>query len=90
MWAATGRELFYRNGDRMLTVSMMGDPPRAGTPRLVFEGPYDRDNAFGYPNYDVTADGDRFLMLLSDQEGPTRLRVVLNWFEELKRRMAAE
>jgi len=91
VWSANGRELFYRNGDRMLAVSMMVDPLRVGMPQLVFEGRYDGDSAFGDPNYDVTPDGTRFLMLLSDQERtPTRLRLVLNWSEELTQRMQAE
>jgi len=42
------------------------------------------------PNYDVSRDGQRFLMLKpSEQEAsaPTQINVVLNWFEELKRRV---
>ena len=50
---------------------------------------YSRRNGFGFPNYDVTPDGDRFLMV---KAGPpvqesTQLNFVLNWFEELKQRM---
>jgi hypothetical protein len=38
-------------------------------------------------NYDVTADGQRFLMIKdSDTEVfPSQINVVLNWSEELKR-----
>ncbi|MBI3698310.1 MAG: hypothetical protein HY238_26170, partial [Acidobacteria bacterium] len=41
-------------------------------------------------NYDVTADGQRFLMIQEgDQDAPaTEIRVVLNLAEELKRVMA--
>ena len=39
----------------------------------------------GLANYDVSSDG-RFLMVEPEEnEGPTQLYVVLNWFEELKR-----
>jgi hypothetical protein len=42
------------------------------------------------PNYDVSPDGQRFLMLKpieQEQSAPTQINVVLNWFEELKRRV---
>ena len=63
----------------------------AGKPRTPFAGPY------GYSNpvrgYDVTPDGRRFLMLdmKVDQPPPpaTHMIVVLNWLEELKRRVPA-
>jgi serine/threonine protein kinase len=47
------------------------------------------DTPLTLPNYDVLPDGQRFLMLKpSEQEAaPTQINVVLNWFEELKRRV---
>ena len=42
------------------------------------------------PNYDVSADGQRFLMVKPSEQAqaaPTQISVVLNWFEELKRRV---
>jgi hypothetical protein len=42
------------------------------------------------PNYDVSPDGQRFLMLKStesDTNAPTQINVVLNWFEELKKKV---
>ncbi len=40
-------------------------------------------------NYDVTPDGQRFVMVKpSEQQGAaTQINVVLNWFEELKQRV---
>ena len=35
-------------------------------------------------NYDVSADGQRFLMLKPVGLASTQINVVLNWFEELK------
>ena len=55
---------------------------------MLFEGPY--EPTYGtVPNYDVSADRQRFLMLkASEQEqASTQIDVVLNWFEELKRRV---
>ena len=41
---------------------------------------------FAYPRYDVSSDGQQFLMVMSGQEpAPSQLSVVFNWFEELKR-----
>ena len=61
----------------------------AGTPRMLFEGRYETP-IVPIDNYDVSPDGQRFLMLkLSEQAqaAPTQINVVLNWFEELKRRV---
>jgi hypothetical protein len=43
-------------------------------------------------NFDVTADGQRFLMILDNAQdiGSTSVVVVLNWAEELTRTMHAE
>ncbi len=38
----------------------------------------------GYQYYDISPDGQRFLMIKA-VEGVAQLNVVLNWFEELKR-----
>lgn len=57
---------------------------------MLFEGPYERATGgwFGYADYDVTADGQRFLMIRSEEEpAPTRIRVVLDWAEELTKKV---
>ncbi len=61
---------------------------RAGTPTLVFAGNYTRPGP-GRNVYNVTADGERFLMIKNEttdatEEGPTFI-IVQNWLEELKR-----
>jgi hypothetical protein len=84
-WASDGRELFYRNGDKMMVVDVRTHPEfTAAKPKLLFEGKYLTDRIG--TNYDIAPDGRRFLMIQSDQEtAPTQLRIVLNWSEELKR-----
>ena len=92
MWARNGKELFYRNGEKMMVVPIETEPTfKAEKPRVLFEGSY----LYGYTamtsNYDVTADGQRFVMVteapstgsLEDLRG--QIHVVLNWSEELKR-----
>ncbi len=92
LWNPNGRELFYRSGDKMMAVDIATQPSfSAGKPRVLFEGQYNR--AAGVtPNYDVSPDGQRFLMIKPNETGeasPTQINVVLNWFEELKRRVPA-
>jgi len=87
VWARTGRELFYRNGDRMMAVDVTTQPSfSAGSPHLVFEGRYER-LPWEATNYDVSPDGQQFLMIQDSgqDESATRINVILNWFEELKR-----
>jgi Tol biopolymer transport system component len=90
VWNRSGRELFYRGGDKMMAVDIATQPGfTAGKPRMLFEGHYEMA-PFPIPNYDVSPDGQRFLMLKSieaTQAAPTQINVVLNWFEELKRRV---
>ena len=88
LWAPTGRELFYRNGDKMMAVSLETRPAFAvSKSRLLFEAPYAHISS-DIPNYDVAPDGQRFLMVRENQQKTTvtQLNVVINWFEELKQR----
>jgi Tol biopolymer transport system component len=90
MWNASGRELFYRSGRKMMAVEIATKPSfSAGKPRMLFEGDY-LPTPLQFPNYDVSPDGQRFLMLKpvdTGESAPTQINVVLNWFEELKRRV---
>ncbi len=97
VWSRDGRELFYRHEDRVMVVSIeAAEVLRASAPELLFSGGYDLDNSAGgiggVPNYDVSLDGERFVVLKSDRSieesgsGP-QVTVVLNWFEELEQRI---
>ena len=58
----------------------------SGQPRELFGGRYDFSFRSIVSNYDVTADGKLFLMVKRENSGdPDEVRIVLNWFEELKR-----
>ena len=65
----------------------------AGTPDVVVQGDYVAPNAGR--NYDVSADGQRFLMIRNaasdDEASPQKpqINVVLNWFTELRERVPA-
>jgi serine/threonine-protein kinase len=84
VWVHNGQELFYRNGNKMMAVSIDAQSGKPGTGRMLFEGNYFQSRLFAC--YDVARDG-RFLMVSSPQPGAalTQINVVVNWFEELKR-----
>jgi len=85
IWSPKGDELFYRNGDKWMVVSISSEPEFSpGAPQLLFEGLY---NDVPGLSYDVTPDGQRFLVLKPeyDDSEVRELHVVTNWFEELKR-----
>ena len=74
----------------MMAVEINTQPSfAAGRPRSLFEGPYSASAGAGL-FYSVSPDAQRFLMLkAADQQEAalTQIHVVLNWFEELKRRV---
>ena len=79
-WAPGGDELFYLNGDTLMSraVTAQAGDLTFGVSRPLFE----------YPDlfeYDVAPDGQRFVLRTVNQDAMAReIRVVLNWFEELK------
>ena len=85
VWARNG-ELFYRSGDKMMAVETNTKANfSADTPKVLFEGHYATYNTM--PAYDVTPDGQRFLLAKTAAQGPQEISVVLNWFEELKQKV---
>ncbi len=91
VWNLAGGELFYRAGNRMMSVAVTLQPGVSqGKPVVLFEGPW-LASPQTLPNYDVSRDGRRFLMLKAadEDQGVRQIVVVQNWLEELKRRMAA-
>ena len=96
-WAPHNGEIFYREGDKMMTASVETEPNlRAGKPRSLFEGlprlrPEEIRNMDRRRDYDPTPDGQRFLIVKKGEESlPTQINVVLNWSEELKRLVPTE
>lgn len=86
LWSPDGRELFYRDSDaeKIMAVDVeTGDEFDPNIPRVLFDDCYFK-SAYGR-NYDITPDGQRFVMVKEMNPPPRRIAVVLNWFEELKR-----
>ena len=84
-WSSDGHQVFYRHGDRMMAVDVRSRSTlKADRAHFLFEGPYARSDF--WTNYDVAADGQRFVMLKEEDEARANqvLRVVLNWADELE------
>ncbi len=88
VWGRGGRELFYLNANKVMSVSVITQPSFSGaTPRLVADVPPSPMAAiFANTGY-VSPDGQHFLFIKTSEENvpPGEVRVVLNWSEELKR-----
>jgi len=96
VWKRNAGELFYRNGDSMMAVDVSTTSAfSAGRPRELWKGHYSHgmSSSCGIPgatssNYDVTADGTRFLMIKDeDQDSVTskQIIVVQGWADEVSR-----
>ena len=91
LWNSNGKELFYRSGNKMIATEVVTHSSFAvGQTYVLFEGPYATvaRRASEGAGYDVSSDGVRFLMDKQSGEA-THINVVLNWFEELTRRVPA-
>ena len=84
---AESLELFYRNGDTMMVVPIKAKPSfSVEVPKMLFEFKDAATEVEGFRGFDLAPDGQHFVMIQKSEEStpPTQLRVVLNWFEELK------
>ena len=83
-WNPSGRELFYRNGNKTMVADVVTSPTTfsVSRPRVLYDG----------PEGEVSRDGQRFLALQSvePEQPPTQIRLILNWTEELKRLVPAK
>ena len=89
-WRPDGRELFYRSTTRVFAVAVDTTSRfSVGKPAMLFEGRYINDFPSGL-DYDVAPEG-RFLMIEPGEEElrPTQLNLVVNWGNELARRVPA-
>jgi serine/threonine protein kinase/Tol biopolymer transport system component len=82
-WAASGRELFFRSGSKMMRVevTLAGTSAHIGRPQMLFEGDY---LEWAGSNYDVSADGKKFVMVRTANANTNTLSVRLNWKSELQ------
>ena len=89
VWRHDMKELFYRNGDLMMAVDVAtGRTLQTGKPRVLWQGRYDAGagSSCGMTgpssaNYDVSRDGQQFLMIrdLAEKAECKRVRGLSNW-----------
>ena len=94
VWGPDSRELFFlaatNTETRVMAVDLETDQAfAAGNPRLLFSGPYRAPVPTTAPTWDISPEGERFLMLKDavPTSTSTSTAVWLNWTEKLKRLM---
>lgn len=91
-WSPDGRELYYRNNGSLMVVPIETRTGfQAGTPKNLFGEIYDLRSNSG-ETYDVDPRGGRFLLIRPPKEevSSAQVKVVLNWFSELRRVVPAK
>jgi serine/threonine-protein kinase len=86
-WSRDGREIFFRVGRSVVVASVdrEGEGVGFGKPRELFEGNF--LDLYPFAAYDVTGDGQRFLMFpgtSSSTDDPGEVILVLDWLKELR------
>ena len=87
-WARSGRELFYKSGDRLMAVDVAPGPALGlGVPRPLFSvSGY--QSARNRQQYDVAPGDQRFLMIRNaGGDGPVTAIYVENWLTELREKL---
>jgi Tol biopolymer transport system component len=98
LWSPDGNELFYRQGDSIMSVAVETAPIfKPGNPKFLFKGTNisSNDPTAERTTWDIHPNGKKFLMLkppgssstTSAEPGPRKIIVVTNWFEELKQKV---
>ena len=83
VWSRDGRELFYRQDDKLIAAALVtGAELSVRARRLLFADRFVTDGGHAY--YDVSPDGRSFIFL-KDTQSSAQLVVVLNWSETLSR-----
>ena len=87
LWSRDGKELFYVQGDTLMTTAVSTEPAFAtGTTTPMFRH---ESLGSGGAGYDVRADGQRFVVaetVESEEKEPPRIHIVQNWYEEFRDR----
>ena len=85
-WSPTGKELFYVENNRMMAVPLMeGSGFRFGQPEALFDGIRAGAENLRFAGYDVTPDGEKFILVTNAEEARPVLTIVQNWTREFDR-----
>ena len=83
LWSRDGQELFYIEGNRLMAVTLdTTEGLSASRPQRLTQV---RGQYSAFTGYDISRDGERFLIVQEEATEPQQIRVVLDWFEELER-----
>jgi Tol biopolymer transport system component/DNA-binding winged helix-turn-helix (wHTH) protein len=87
-WSRNGRRIVYRSGKRMMVVDVeTAGSFTAGQPQVLAAVSFE-PGGLATPNYDISADGRRILLITPVRDPPRLpLIVVENWFAELRDKM---
>ena len=95
VWSPNGEQLFYRtvpdadDVSRFMVVDVNPESTfRRSRPRMLFEGRH--GGTTPTRSYDISPAGDRLVFTIRVDREPepvTRIKIMLNWFEELKERV---
>jgi serine/threonine-protein kinase len=85
VWSRDGTKIYFRRGRTLFAAEVQTSPVfSAVRPVKVLEADF-ATAAVGMPGYDVSPDGKRFAVFRSTVgQGQVEVKVILNWFEELK------
>ena len=83
-WSHDGKELFYVEGETLISVSISLQPSFSmGRRRKLFSTP-ELALTTGPQRYDVSPDGKRFVTLEIVEPASNEIRIVENWYEEFR------
>jgi Tol biopolymer transport system component/predicted Ser/Thr protein kinase len=96
VWSPDGKEIFFVNAMRLYSVAVQTQPSFTFANPVALPISGIQPNPGGSREFDITPDGKQFIALVpagqtaADPRSGLQIRVVLNWFEELKQRSAAK
>jgi Tol biopolymer transport system component len=90
LWSRDGSKLYFRKGNALWAAAVQTDPTfAAGRPGELLRGDFTAGPR-GVAGYDVSPDGKRFAVFRANVgKGQVEVKLVFNWFEELRALEAA-
>lgn len=79
-WNPSGDELFYVEDNRMMSVPLLkGQGFRFGPPRVLFDGIQGGADYLRFSGFDVTGNGQKFILPTNAEEERPVLTIIENW-----------
>jgi eukaryotic-like serine/threonine-protein kinase len=91
LWSSDGGTIYYRRADTLFAAAVQTRPTfSVGQHRMVSTAHFNPSPYHITTNYDRDPRTGEFVVFTQHEGNAAALVVVLNWFEELKQRMAAK